>query len=124
MNLSAIRWLSVCYPFAILLLSFQCVSTNESDKLLGRCGGGVRKGRENILISGGYPGAICYKRIMDFWLQKITSICRKIEVLHIQEIGYETIRVHRSYVLRSFQCFSIINLIFFIHFRSTKQDFR
>ena len=37
---------------------------------------------------------------------------------------WKTIRVHRSYVLRSFQCFEIINLIFFIHYRSTKQDLR
>ena len=31
----------------------------------------------------------------------------------IQEIGYEAIRVHRTYVLRSYQCFSI--MIFFIN---------
>ena len=34
--------------------------------------------------------------------------------------GYEPIRVHRSYVLPSFQCFSMINWIFFIHYRSTR----
>ena len=27
--------------------------------------------------------------------------------------GYEAMRVHRSYAQRSFQCFSMINLIFF-----------
>ena len=37
--------------------------------------------------------------------------CRStcLVLLQIQGGGYETIRVHRSYVLRSFQCFSMIN---------------
>ena len=42
---------------------------------------------------------------------KIICIPLQRELLLFQGGGYETIRVHRSYVLRSFQCFSIINLI-------------